>query len=244
MKYAAKKSVKCLLLTAVLLFSILFSALPAKAAPTDEILNFTIQVDVNDDASLSMTYHIEWKVLYDGGGSEKLTWINLGVPNKHHTHISDYSSTVSRIEDAGSTLKIYLDRAYGKNEVVVVEFFMIQDHMYQIDKWNEGETVYSFTPAWFDDFTVDELVILWNAENAGAWQPDCMQEDGYLVFRSKLSPGERYTMDVVYANDTFGFSPDRQAEEDNYEPGWNGGGGWSSGCCTCWPWRRWQSAWC
>ncbi|MBR3749574.1 MAG: hypothetical protein IKN28_06860, partial [Firmicutes bacterium] len=44
------------------------------------------------------------------------------------------------------------------------------------------------------------------------WQPDCSQEDGYLVFRDSLSPGGRYTMSVVYANDTFGFSPDRQAD--------------------------------
>ena len=68
MKTAVRRSAILLLLTAALLFTVLFSAVPALAAPTDEIENFTITVDVNNDASLEMTYHIDWKVLYDGGG--------------------------------------------------------------------------------------------------------------------------------------------------------------------------------
>ena len=43
-------------------------AIPVLADPTDEILDFTITVDVNDDASLNMTYHIKWKVLDDSIG--------------------------------------------------------------------------------------------------------------------------------------------------------------------------------
>ena len=206
------KAAKALLLAAVLFIALLLPGTKAQAAPTDEILNFTITVDVNDDASLLMTYHIEWKVLYDNGGKEKLEWIDLGVPNKYHEDIFAITTNISRIKDNGSKLAIYLDRGYSKNEIVTFEFSMVQDHMYQIDKWVEGETVYTFTPAWFDDFSVDELVIRWNADEAGAWQPDCSQEDGYLVFRDSLSPGGRYTMSVVYANDTFGFSPDRQAD--------------------------------
>ncbi|MBP5225180.1 MAG: hypothetical protein J6Z38_06335, partial [Lachnospiraceae bacterium] len=220
MKNTVKKTARVLLLSLVLVLTVLFSAVPASAAPTDEILNFTITVDVNDDASLEMVYHIEWKVLYDGGGSEKLEWVNLGVPNKFHENLRPLSSTISRIEDEGNYLEIYLDRGYAKNETVVFEFAMTQDHMYQIDKWVQGETVYTFTPAWFDDFSVDALEIRWNAEEAGAWQPDCLQEDGYLVFKEALSPGGRYTMSVVYPNDAFGFSVDRQADSggDPYVP--------------------------
>ena len=59
------KAAKALLLAAVLFIALLLPGTKAQAAPTDEILNFTITVDVNDDASLLMTYHIEWKVLYD-----------------------------------------------------------------------------------------------------------------------------------------------------------------------------------
>ena len=224
-----RNTVKTLLMAVVLLFALLLPAAKAQASPTDEILNFTIQVDVNEDASLMMTYHIEWKVLYDGGGKEKLEWVDLGVPNKYHDKITPESSTIKSIKDNGSKLAIYLDRGYAKNETVVFEFTMVQDHMYQIDKWVEGETVYTFTPAWFDDFSVDELVIRWNAEDAGAWQPDCTMEDGYLVFRESLSPGGRFTMTVVYPNDAFGFVPERQADGGgSYDPGGNDPG-WNSG---------------
>ena len=210
------KHCKSLLLAAVLLLALLLPSVKAQAAATDEIENFIIQVDVNEDATLSMTYHIEWKVL-DDKQYGPLDWIDLGVPNQYHERIEAASDTISRIDDKGSSLAIYLDRPYYAGETVVVEFFMIQDHMYQIDKWVEGETAYTFTPAWFDGMQVKQLTILWNAENAGAWQPDCLQQDGYLVFTASLSPGDRYTMSVVYPNDAFGFSPERQ-EGGGYEP--------------------------
>ena len=204
------KPLRTVLLCAAVLAMLFFPAMRAEASPTDEIQDFTIQVDVNEDASLNMTYHVEWKVLYDGGGSEKLTWVNLGVPNSFHENIQPLSDTVKNIVDKGSTLEIYLDRGYGKDETVAFDFSMTQDHMYQIDKWTEGETVYTFTPAWFDDFDVDRLTIRWNADMAGAWQPDCQQEEGYLVFSTALPAGSRYTMSVTYPNSAFGFSEDRQ----------------------------------
>ena len=226
MKNNFRKTVTLLLLAVLLLTGLLFSGTRAQAAATDEILNFSIQVDVNEDASLEMIYHIEWKVLYDNGGKEKLEWVDLGVPNKYHTNIKPLTDTIKNIKDNGSKLAIYLDRGYSKNEIVTFEFSMTQDHMYQIDKWVEGETVYTFTPAWFDDFSVDELLIAWNADQAGAWQPDCLEMDGYLVFSTSLSPGDRYTISVVYPNDTFGFTPERQADGggSSYNPGGNGGG--------------------
>ena len=104
-----------LLLSAALLLTLLPRGARVQAAPTDEIINFTVTVDVNDDASLQMLYHIDWKILYDGGGSEKLEWINLGVPNRYHEDIKPVSSTVDYIEDFGNELHIYLDRGYGKD---------------------------------------------------------------------------------------------------------------------------------
>jgi hypothetical protein len=171
-----RRAPRILLILAVILLMTMMTAVPAFAAATDEIENFTITVDVNEDASLQMTYHIDWTVLDDSIG--ELEWIDLGVPNQYHENITPLTDTISDIDDYGDSLSIYLDRGYGEGETVTVEFSMTQDHMYQIDKWVEGETVYTFTPAWFDGIDVDELVIRWNAENAGAWQPDCFQEDG------------------------------------------------------------------
>ena len=70
------RTVRALLFSALLLAALLLPARSAKAAPTDEILNFTITVDVNEDASLKMTYHIDWKVL-DNEEYGPPEWVNL-----------------------------------------------------------------------------------------------------------------------------------------------------------------------
>ena len=208
MKDLHMKTRRSLWLGGILLLWICLLAIPAMAAPTDRIHDFTITVDVNEDASLNRTYHIDWEVLDDSIG--KLEWIDLGVPNRYHENITAISSTIDHIVDNGTKLAIYLDRARGKGESVVVDFSMKQDRMYQIDKWNEGETAYTFTPAWFDGIQIDSMTIRWNEKNTGGWQPDCLQEDGYLVFQKSLSPGSKFTISVMYPNDAFGFVPERQ----------------------------------
>ena len=212
------------LLTAILLALVLglaapFSMTVRAAEPTDEIEHFIITVDVQEDASLLMTYHIDWKVL-DDVTYGPLEWVDIGVPNRNHSDVKALSSTISRIEDKGSTLAVYLDQSYYADEVVSFEFSFVQDHMYQIDRFAEGETAFIYTPAWFDGIEVKDLTIKWNADKAGAWQPDCIQENGYLVFSASLSAGERYTLTVAYPNDAFAFSEDRQAD---------GGGSGTSG---------------
>ncbi len=204
-----KNKIKYVLLMVAALLLLCFPAVGAEAEATDEIKDFTITVDVKEDASLQMTYHIDWEVLDDSIG--QLEWIDLGVPNSHHENITPLSGNIDHIEDNGSKLAIYLDRGYGEGETVSLDFSMDQDNMYQIDKYTEGETVYSFTPAWFDSMDVDQLTIRWNGDKAISWQPDCLQEDGYLVFNGYLPAGEKYTMSVTYPNEAFGFSVDRQA---------------------------------
>ena len=81
MRTAAKK----LFLTAILLAFILsfldpFTNTAKAATPTDEIEHFLITVDVQEDASLLMTYHIDWKVL-DDETYGPLEWVDIGLPN-------------------------------------------------------------------------------------------------------------------------------------------------------------------
>ena len=204
------------------LFVLVPFAMNAKAAdPTDEIEQFLITVDVQEDASLLMTYHIDWKVL-DDVEYGPLEWVNIGLPNSHHSDVTALSDSISRIEDNSSSLNIYLDREYYEDEVASFEFSFVQDHMYQIDRYVDGETVFIYTPAWFDGIEVDDLTIRWNADKAGAWQPECVQEDGYLVFTTSLAAGDRYNMTVAYPNDAFAFSVDRQASSG--DSSYSGGG--------------------
>ncbi|MDO4417493.1 MAG: hypothetical protein Q4C02_04330 [Eubacteriales bacterium] len=232
MKDTAKKMHRLLLrLVPVFLIFLLLACLnlpgpfvvTAKAdSPTDEIEHFRITVDVREDASLQMTYQIDWRVL-DDDAYGPLTWVDIGVPNSSHTDITALSSNIEDIEDNGDSLEIYLDREYFEDELVSFAFSFVQDRMYQIGRYVDGETVFVYTPAWFDEIEVKDLTIRWNADKAGAWQPDCLMDDGYLVFSSALSPGERYQITVAYPDDAFAFSRDRQADgdtgedEDHYE---------------------------
>ena len=159
----AKISAKILLISALLLAIVLSVSAPfamsARAAgPTDEIEHFIITVDVQEDASLLMTYHIDWKVL-DDETYGPLEWVDIGLPNSHHSEVTARSSSISRIEDKGSSLAVYLDRDYYEDEVASFEFSFLQDHMYQIDRFADGETAFIYTPAWFDGIEVEDLTI-------------------------------------------------------------------------------------
>ena len=72
---AAAAAFSVLLLVLMLVFSPAFS-IPAYAAPTDEIEHFVITVDVQEDASLLMNYHIDWKVL-DDKAYGPLEWVDV-----------------------------------------------------------------------------------------------------------------------------------------------------------------------
>ena len=86
--------------TVIALVLMFLPAVHSHAEATDRIKDFAITVDVNEDASLQMTYHIDWEVLDDSIG--KLEWIDLGVPNYYHDNIVPLSDTVDHINDNGN----------------------------------------------------------------------------------------------------------------------------------------------
>ena len=140
----------------------------AWAAPgdLDEIVDYTITVDVNDDATLNMEYHIEWKVL-DSTSEGPLTWVQIGIPNNHcrsFVGLTDSVKEVSYSTAGGSYARIDLDRAYHAGEVASFDFSFVQDYMYEVGRDNQGEAVYEFIPGWFDDIAVDNLTVKWNAD--------------------------------------------------------------------------------
>ncbi|MCR5831689.1 MAG: zinc ribbon domain-containing protein [Lachnospiraceae bacterium] len=194
-----------------LLVFVMMFAVPV-FADTDEILNYTITVDVNKDATLNINYHIDWKVLDSGSGIGPLTWMKIGIPNKHVVSAVGKSDTVDHINLSGTYAEVYLDRSYYAGDVASVDFLVVQDYMYQVDKLTEGETVYSFTPGWFDDIRVDNLEIRWKDENAVAFTPDCLMDNGYYVWTDSLSKGGKYTVTVTYPNDAYGFDLSKSDE--------------------------------
>ena len=192
----------------------------------DYILNYIITVDVNEqDATLHMVYHIDWKVLNDSKEGP-LTWVAIGIPNTHCRNEKALSDTIKSIkyvgsyqQQEGSFLKIVLDRSYYKDEVVSFDFEFDQDYMYQMNKEKKGETVYSFIPGWFDEIVVQNMQIRWNANQVRTVSPapgseyDCRLTDGYYVWTSPLTKGQKYGVDVKYPNDAFNFNSGKVTEQ-------------------------------
>ncbi len=192
-------SALCLLLLMPLLAS------AALAADLDEIQLYEITVNVNDDATLRMEYHIEWKVL-DSDSEGPLSWVEIGVPNDKVLSLQPLGGSVSKVSAKGSYVRVDLDRKYYKGEVADIRFLVVQDYMYQMNAFTAGETVYEFTPGWFDDIRVDQLVIRWNGDRVLSQTPACLKSsDGYFTWTTSLGKGDTYTVSVTYPNDAFGF---------------------------------------
>jgi len=186
------------------------------SSPTDEITNYTITVDVNDDATLNIYYHIEWLVLEDSIGP--LEWVKIGIPNRHtvrYEALSDSIKKISTMSSNGYYMRIDLEHMYFEGETAVFDFMIVQDNMYQVNKIDEGYTVYSFTPGWFDDIAVDDLTIKWKMDNSTGWTPDCNIEDGYLVWNTSLRPGQKYTVTSTYSNDAYAFNLNQSSNESD-----------------------------
>ena len=187
------------------------------AGDLDEIVRYDISASVNDDATVTLRYHVEWKVL-DSDSEGPLTWVTIGIPNKHYSQLEALSETIKSISydsGNGSNVRIDLDRAYYEGEVVSFDFSLVQDYIYSVNKFEEGYTVYSFTPGWFDEIDVDNMTIRWeDASKAESWTPDCFMEGNSLVWeQSPLSEGEKYTVTVTYPNDAYGFDLSKNIEE-------------------------------
>lgn len=197
---------------AVLAALMIFVSVPVYAQATDEILDYEITVEVNEDATLNLYYHIDWQVL-ESDSVGPLTWMNIGIPNSHVVDSAPLSDTITNLDVDGKYAKVYLDKSYYEGDVASVDFLIVQDYMYQVNKLREGETVYSFTPGWFDDIRVDKLVIRWKNDKASSFSPECFMDDTYNIWETSLAPGDKYTVTMTYPNEAYAFDLSKSDEE-------------------------------
>lgn len=205
---------------ALLLFGITSAATGANAKNLDEILNYDITISVNEDATLDMHYHIDWKVL-DSKSEGPLTWVKIGIPNSHFSNVlveCDHLERFYTSDGSDTLINIYFDKDFTKGEVVSFDIYLTQDYMYQVDLREEGYTVYEFTPGWFDDIDVDSLTITWNADKVSEWSPKAEQKNNSLVWKSSLEGGEHFDISVTYPNDAFGFDLSKNIEKADDDP--------------------------
>lgn len=211
-------------------------------SPTDEILLYEITADVNDDATVDLYYHIQWKVL-ESDGIGPMSWISVGIPNSHVIDVdTSIGDNVDSIDISGSMASVYLDRDYYEGEVADIEFRIVQDYMYAMNQLEDGYTNYFFTPGWFDEIEIDEYVFRWNADKASGWSSGCLQKGDYLTWTGSLDPGETVSISVDYPNDAFAFNETKSYNNadnwDNWDDGYEywddgdydhfGGGGFAA----------------
>lgn len=214
-----KRLLSIMLITMLLVFvTAPLSALAYDA--TDEILDYEITADVNeDDATVNLRYHIEWKVL-DSDELGPLEWVTIGLPNSKVTDYSSISSTIKEMEIADNYANVYFKKKYYEGETVSFDFEIVQDYMYSMNALKEGETLYYFTPGWFDEIDVDKLVVRWNSDKAITWDApsDCLIKDGYCTWTTAMPAGETFSIKVTYPNDAFGFDSSKDySDVDNYD---------------------------
>jgi len=204
------KKINLLKLTVIFLL-IAFIALIVKPQTTyakvlDEILDYEMTVDVNDNATVDIIYDVSWKVL-DSKSEGPLEWVQIGIPNSHCENIEALTYNIKSIStksSGGYYAVIYFDRKYNEGEVVKFSFKITQDYLYQYYP-EEHMAEYSFTPGWFDNITVDNLVIRWNSDKVERFSPSCTYDGDYMMWQTSLNPGGKYTVTVGYTEDAFAF---------------------------------------
>ncbi|MBR3646690.1 MAG: hypothetical protein IKN54_09765, partial [Lachnospiraceae bacterium] len=103
---------------------------------TDVIHNYEITVDVNDDATINIKYHIEWEVL-ESDENGPVEWVQIGIPNDDvisYEALSDNIDYIEIEEEGGSFADIYFDGEYYEDDVISFDFVIVQDSMYMVEQ--------------------------------------------------------------------------------------------------------------
>ena len=178
----------------------------------DEIQDYTITIDMKEDGTMDMKYHIEWKVL-DSTSEGPLEWVKIGVANKHVGNIKKLSDNIKKIKytyDYGNYVRIDFKKKYYVGDIVSFDFSLNQSYMYTIK--SDGTCSYSFTPGWFDDIRVKKATIKWNKNNVNTYTQGAKEESGYLVWTKSLNKGEKMTVQTTYYQSAFKLDSSKQAK--------------------------------
>lgn len=203
---------KKLLISFILVFAFLLGiSISSYAKELDEIQDYEIKVDLREDGTLDMVYHIEWKVL-DSTSEGPLEWVKIGVPNRKIDEIRALSDTINSIrlyESGGTYIRVDFDREYVANEVINFDFSFHQSYMYTI---NGSKCTYSFTPGWFEDIRVKNLTIKWNSNKQIYNNSNSKKNGEYLVWNTSLAKGKKITAKIEYNINAFNFDENKQVK--------------------------------
>ena len=180
----------------------------------DEITNYEITVEPNEDSTLNIKYHIEWLVLDDEEGP--LIWAEIGLPNKHYVSLEALSDNIENLtyQSSSNCVRVEFNKDYYKDETAIFEFEVVQDYMWS---FNDDKAECAFTPAWFDYADVDNLTIKWKTDKVDGYWPSASVEDNYLIWNTSLKGGEKFTIYTYYEQDAFAFDYNKEVDNNDYE---------------------------
>ena len=160
MKGIIKRSIVFFVLTLIIIAQF---SVPAFAADNlDEIEDYTITVNVRQDGTLDIRYDVDWLVLSDKNGSEPVTWVKVGIPNKHVEEVNAITDNIESAKyylDGGDFVRLDFNRKYFEGDRFQFSFVIHQSYMYQIE---DDAIKYGFTAGWFEEIEVKKITIKWN----------------------------------------------------------------------------------
>ncbi len=189
-----------LIITTVLTF--LFSG-NVQAAGTDEIRNYIISIDPQDDGSLINTYTIDWCVISNDAGP--LEWFYLGLPNEHY-ELLEYSGDARSIRSEDSNfnyrLRIDLKQQANAGDCVNVAVSVRQYDLAYAEETAQ-EISYQFISGWFDEIPVLNFQLIWKLPTdttlLKSFDPLPTEQDSeQATWKASLEPGEKFTVNVTY----------------------------------------------
>lgn len=193
----------------IMFFLLIISSNICMAKDLDQINKYYITVDPRKDGSLDMTYYIEWEVL-DSDSEGPLEWVKIGVPNSNIDMVKAISSNIKSIkyyEENGDFIRVDFKKSYYEGEVVSFNFSFHQSYMYDIS----GELAkYEFTPGWFDNIEVGEIMVFWNATDVFSASSKDINSDNYYTWQKSLRKGGKMSVDVSYSRYSMNFDTGKQ----------------------------------
>lgn len=172
--------------------------------PLDKLQEYQIQVEVNRDGTMDITYHFRWEVLNDSKEGP-LTWVKLGIPNAS-CQLVDYGGDISGLHRENyrdGLIQFDLDRSYYKGDVADFYFTIRQEDMLCRNEEEPALPFYDFTPGWFDGMQVEHYLFEWEGSPAVRKNNADRTEGNTLLWEGKLKKGEKRQMLVYYDEKAF-----------------------------------------
>ncbi len=170
--------------------------------PQDRIDNYEIVATPRSDGTVDLEYRFVWTAL---DTSEDLTWVEIGMPNKHFEFYKDaFSNNIESYEKYidGDYVSARLDfkRPYKGGETLEFSFCINQRELLCQD---DDGYFYELIPGWFNSTPVEHYRFIWKASPKPLNTNTSLSEFGDPVWEGSMPQGTYVALQLYYAKDAF-----------------------------------------